>query len=157
MNDPRDRSFSDLKVGEELAPLTIQIDRDHITGFQHFLGHFDKADGASWLIGNNLHVDEEYSQRNMYGGVVGDAHQTFQYLCQMLTDYLPWGTLLSGYSELDIKLTNPTRLGDKVVTKGKILEKTFEEGRNYVLCEVSATKQEDKLIAIGTIKAYVPR
>ena len=155
--DPRDRTFSDLKEGEELKPLRISVTREHINGFQEFLGHFNEEDDAgSWLVGNNLHVDEDYSRRHIYGGVVGDAHQTFQYLCQVLTDSLPWGSLVSGYSTIDVKLTNPTRPGDTVVAKGKIVQKTTEDGRDYVLCEVNATKQEDKLVAIGTIKAHVP-
>lgn len=155
--DPRDRRFADLKEGEELNPLHVSVTRDHINGFQEFLGHFNEEDDAgSWLIGNNLHVDEDYSKRNMYGGVVGDAHQTFQYLTQLLTDSLPWGSLVSGYSSLDIKLTNPTRPGDEVVAQGKIVKKLTEDGRDFVVCEVQAHKQGDKLIAIGTIKAHVP-
>jgi hypothetical protein len=155
--DPRDRTFADLTEGEELRSLHIEVTREHINGFQEFLGHFETEGYSSWLIGNNLHVDEDYSRRNMYGTVVGDAHQTIQYLCQIVTDSLPWGSLLSGYSELDIKLTNPTRPGDSVVASGKIIEKRTEEGRNYAICEVRASKQGDRLVAIGTIKAYVPR
>ena len=157
MGNLRDRTFSDLKTGEDLKTLHIAVTREHINDFQEFLGHFDSDGYSKWLIGNNLHVDEDYSRRHMYGTVVGDAHQTIQYLCQVVTDSLPWGSLLSGYSEIDIKLTNPTRPGDNVVASGKILEKTTEGGRNYAVCEVRAVKGEDKLVAIGTIKAYVPR
>ena len=155
--DPRDRSFKDLVEGEALPPLHISITKDHINGFQDFLGHSNPhaIEGNTWLIGNNLHVDEEYSKKNMFGGVVGDGHQTIQYLCQLLTDSLPWGSLVSGYSSLDVKLTNPTRPGDEVVATGKIIRKLTEGGRDFVICEVSATKQQGSVVAIGTIKAHV--
>ncbi|MCC6472958.1 MAG: hypothetical protein IT514_04355, partial [Burkholderiales bacterium] len=73
--DPRDRGFDDLKEGEALRPLRVSVTREHINGFQDFLGHHDPntIEGTQWLAGNNLHVDEEFSRRNMFGGVVGDG------------------------------------------------------------------------------------
>ncbi len=156
--DPRYRSFADLVEGETLPELHVSVTQDHITGFQEFLGHHDPTETeTAWLIGNNLHIDEEYSKRNMYGGVVGDGHQTIQYLCQLVTDSLPWGTLVSGYSLIDIKMTNPTRPGDQVVATGKIARKLTEDGRDYVICELQATKQQGRVVAVGTIKAHVPK
>jgi hypothetical protein len=158
-NDPRDRAFADLAEGEALRPLHVSVTREHINGYQDFLGHHDPntIEGTQWLVGNNLHVDEDFSRRNMYGGVVGDGNQTIQYLCQLLTDYLPWGSLVSGYSSLDVKLTNPTRPGDEVVATGAIVRKLTENGRDYVICEVQASKQQDALVALGTFKVHVPR
>ncbi|MCC6472501.1 MAG: MaoC family dehydratase, partial [Burkholderiales bacterium] len=114
-------------------------------------------EGTQWLAGNNLHVDEEFSRRNMFGGVVGDGNQTIQYLCQVITDSLPWGSLVSGYSSLDAKLTNPTRPGDEVVASGSIVKKFSENGRDYVVCEVKAVKRQDSVVAVGTFKVHVPR
>jgi acyl dehydratase len=108
------------------------------------------------MAGHNLHVDQEYSREHMYGGNVGDGHQTIAYLCELVTNWLPYGALVSGYSELDIRMTNPTRPGDCVVAKGVVKDKFIEEGRKYVLCEVNAFKGGDKMVAIGTIKAMVP-
>ena len=158
-DDPRDRTFADLAEGEALRPLHISVTTEHITGFQDFLGHHDPntIEGTQWLVGHNLHVDEDYSRRNMFGGVVGDGNHTIQYLCQVLTDSLPWGSLVSGYSSLDVKLTNPTRPGDEVVASGTLVSKFTENGRDYVLCEVQATKQQESLVALGTFKVYVPR
>jgi hypothetical protein len=156
--DIRDRSFADLVEGEALKPLHISVTKEHINGYQDFLGHHDPntIEGTQWLVGNNLHVDEDFSRRNMFGGVVGDGNQTIQYLCQLLTDSLPWGSLVSGWSSLDVKLTNPTRPGDEVVATGNIVKKYSEDGRDYVLCETKAVKQGDAVVAIGTFKAYVP-
>ncbi|MBN9425884.1 MAG: MaoC family dehydratase [Burkholderiales bacterium] len=158
MTDPRDRSFADIEEGERLGPLHISVTQQHINDYQEFLGHFDGADpDKRWLLGNNLHVDEEYSKRNMFGGLVGDGHQTIQYVTRLLTDHLPWGTLISGYSTVDVKLTNPTRPNDEVEASGHVVGKFTENGRNYVLCEVQASKQGGVTVAMGTIKAYVPR
>jgi hypothetical protein len=157
MSDPRDRHFGDLLEGEELRPLTLHATQDHISDFQDFLGHRDTSDpDKAWMLGNNLHVDEDYSKRNMYGGVVGDGHQTIQYCCQLLTDSLPWGTLVSGYSKVDVKLTNPTRPGDEIVVTGQVTRKYSEDGRDFVVCQVQAHKQGGVLVATGTIRAHVP-
>jgi len=147
-------NWDQVEVGEEITPLTFYVTQDHIDRFQEFLGH--PANSTSWMAGHNLHVDEEYSREHMYGGNVGDGHQTIAYLCELVTNWLPYGALVSGYSELDIRMTNPTRPGDRVVAKGVVKDKFIEEGRKYVLCEVNAFKGEDKRVAIGTIKAMVP-
>lgn len=155
--DIRDRRFADLQEGEDLKPLTISVTQEHINNFQEFLGHLDAEGQFGKAAGKNLHADEDYARQHIYGSVVGDANQTIQYLCQVVTDSLPWGSLLTGHSEIDIKLVNPTRLGDAVLVSGKIVEKRIEDGRNFAICEVRADKQGDKLVAIGTIKASVPR
>lgn len=157
MTDPRDRHFANILEGEALRPMHVNVTQHHIDVFQDFLGHRDASDpDKAWLLGNNLHTDEDYSKRNMYGGLVGDGNQTAQYCCQLLTDSLPWGTLVSGYSAVDVKLTNPTRPGDEVVVTGNVTRKFSEDGRDYVVCEVLAVKQGGSVVATGTIKAYVP-
>ncbi|MBI4200776.1 MAG: MaoC family dehydratase [Chloroflexi bacterium] len=147
-------SWDQIQVGEEITPLTHYVTQDHINKFQGFLGH--AAAGPSPMAGHNLHVDEEYSREHMFGGNVGDGHQTIAYLCELATNWLPYGALVSGYSEVDIRLTNPTRPGDRVVSKGVIKDKFIEDGRRYVLCEVTAVKGGDRIVAFGHIKAMVP-
>ena len=156
VTDMRNRSFEEVEEGESLRELAIEVTQKHIDDFQVFLGHTLADSEHPWLLGHNLHVDEDYSRSHMYGGLVGDGNQTCQYLCQAVTDSLPWGTLLSGYSKLNIKLTNPTRPGDRVRVTGTVLRKYREDQRDYVECEVRATKGEGQLVAVGSIKAYVP-
>ena len=148
-------SWEEIQVGEAITPLVHYVTQEHINRFQEFLGH-GPSTVQGWMRGHNLHVDEEYSRAHMYGGTVGDGHQTIAYLCELVTNWLPYGALVSGYSEVDIRLTNPTRPGDVVTSTGSVRDKFTEEGRNYILCEVMATKGEKKLVAIGQIKAMVP-
>jgi len=156
--DPRDRTFDEINVGEALPTLEVDVTGDHIIAFQAFLGHLTpEFEEMKWIVGNNLHLDEDYSRRNMFGGVVGDAHHTIQYLCQVVTDGLPWGSLVSGHSAIDIKLTNPTRPGDHVVATGRIVDKLIEDGRQIIVCEVEAIKQDSKTVAVGTVRAHVPQ
>ena len=138
-----------------MTPLVHYVTQEHINRFQEFLGHGPSM-VQGWMRGHNLHVDEEYSRAHMYGGTVGDGHQTIAYLCELVTNWLPYGALVSGYSEIDIRLTNPTRPGDVVTSTGSVRDKLTEEGRNYILCEVMATKGDEKLVALGQIKAMVP-
>ncbi len=157
-NDPRDRTFEDIAPGEALLAQRIEVTQEHINTYQDFLGHSNPNDPETgWLVGNNLHIDEEYSRRNAFGGVIGDGHQTAQYLFRMVTSSLPWGTLDAGYSSFDLKFTNPTRPGDVVVTKGHVVDLVTEDGRDFAVCEVQAWKQGDRMVAAGRIKAHVPR
>lgn len=154
----RDRSYDDIQVGEELIPLRITVTMEHIVGYQDFLGHLDPDDPETgWLVGKNLHIDEGWSQENIFGGVVGDGQQTGQYLCQLVTNSMPWGTLDAGYSSFDIKFPNPTRPGDVVVATGKVTKKFVQEDRQFVTCDVQAAKASGALVAVGTIKAFVPK
>lgn len=148
-------SWENVQVGEVITPLAHYVTQEHINGFQEFLGH-GPSTVQGWMRGHNLHVDEEYSRDHMYGGTVGDGHQTIAYLCELVTNWLPYGALVSGYSEVDIRLTNPTRPGDVVTSTGRVRDKFTSEGRNYILCEVMATKGEETLVALGQIKAMVP-
>jgi len=148
------RSFEDLRVGDEMTPLVKHVTQDHINTFQHFMGHHERGE-MSWLVGHNLHIDEEYSRRHMYGGNVGDGHQTISYLVQLLTSWLPAGALMRGNSSMDIKLTNPTRPGDTITVTGRVADKLVEDGKKFIVCEVRADNQNGKLVAIGTVKAYV--
>ena len=156
--EPRDRTFDEIAVGEELLTLQVEVSQDHINVYQDFLGHIDPNDPETgWLVGNNLHVDEEYSRRNAFGGVIGDGHQTGQYLLRMVTASMPWGTLDAGYSSFDLKFTNPTRPGDVVQTRGQVVAKESIDGRDFAICEVQAWKQGHRMVATGTIRAHVPR
>ena len=148
-------SWEDVQVGEQLAPLMHYVTQEHINRFQEFLGH-GPSQAQGWMSGHNLHTDEEYSRAHMYGGNVGDGHQTIAYLCELVTNWLPYGALVSGYGEIDIRLTNPTRPGDVITSTGTVREKYTEDGRKYVLCEVQAMKGEERLVAVGQIRAMVP-
>jgi acyl dehydratase len=57
---------------------------------------------------------------------------------------------------VDIKLTNPTRPGDRVDVSGKLTRKYVQDGRHFVVCEVTAVKQNGSLVATGTVRAHVP-
>lgn len=148
-------SWENIQVGEEIPPVIHYVTQKHINTFQDFLGH-GPTTAEGWMRGHNLHVDEEYSRAHMFGGNVGDGHQTVAYLCELVTNWLPYGSLVSGHSEIDIRLTNPTRPGDVVTSRGHVKDKFIEEGRKYVVCEVMAAKGQDRLVAIGFIKAMVP-
>ena len=118
-------------------------------------------DGVGRNLQEHLGIEVRYATRA--GKTLRDEFKPHRLLKHLL-DYLLFrkglltfnGALVSGYSEIDIRLTNPTRPGDVVTSTGSVKGKFTEEGRNYILCEVMATKGEEKLVALGQIKAMVP-
>ena len=141
------------EVGEVFTSDPITVDMTHITGFQDFMGHLDPSFS---LAGFNHHVNDDFAKEHLYGGVVGDGHQTIQYLCQVVTDHLPAGALVSGWSSFDLRLVNPTRPGDTVVARAQVSAVTPHGAGTVVELEVSAANQRDATVAFGVIRAFVP-
>lgn len=151
----RKRSFDDIQVGEAVTPLYKTVTVDSIEKFAVFLDQIPRGQSAAAATGNP-HLDEAFAQRSIFGGRFADGNHTVAHLCQMVTDWLPIGALVSGYSEVDIKLPNPVRPDDSVTVTGQVVDKFTGDGRDYAVIEVLARTQRDKVVAAGTIKAYVP-
>jgi len=140
-------------AGEVFTSKPIEVTPQHITDFQEFMGHLDPSFS---LADHNHHVNEEFASRHMYGGIVGDGHQTIQYLWQVVTDHLPADALVSGHSSLDVRLVNPTRPGDTIVAKAEVTAVEPAAGGSIVVLDVNATNQREATVAFGTIRAFVP-
>lgn len=151
MSTPEPRSMPN--VGDVFTSDPITVDMKHIVDFQDFMGHLDRSFS---LVDFNHHVNEDFAKQHLYGGVVGDGHQTIAYLHQVVTDHLPAGALVSGGSTFDIRLVNPTRPGDTVVATAEVVAIEPHEAGTVVELKVGATNQREATVAFGVIRAVVP-
>ena len=150
----RRTDFADIRVGDLLPKRTWTVSKADIESFGDFL-YPATPDNPKRL--GNPHMDEEYARKHIYGGLFVDGNQTVACLCQLATDWLPPGALVSGFSDVDIKLPNPIRVADVVTFSGEVASTTSREGRDYVTLQVLARNQAGKVVAAGTIATCVPR
>ena len=103
------------------------------------------------------HLSEEYARSQIFGGVFAAGDQIMSVVCQTATDWLPPTALVSGHSEVDLRFTNPCRLGDTLTIGGEVVDKQCVDGRDMVILKMVAENQKGKVVCAGTISAYVPR
>ncbi|OGA25475.1 MAG: hypothetical protein A3I01_18195 [Betaproteobacteria bacterium RIFCSPLOWO2_02_FULL_65_24] len=146
--------FEDIRVGDGLPRQTWTVAKEDIEAFGDFLY---PATAQNPERRGNPHIDEEYARQSIYGGLFVDGNQTVALLCRMATDWLPPGSLVCGFSEVDVKFPNPVRVADVIAFSGEVSAKTTEGGRDRVRLEVLAQNQAGKAVAVGAICACVPR
>ncbi|MBI4201290.1 MAG: MaoC family dehydratase [Chloroflexi bacterium] len=158
----RKHHWEEIEIGDVLTPEVHYVSQEHIDKFQGFLGHGPESlvDGDRGTE-HNFHMNEQYARRTAFGGAVGDGNQMVNYLVELATDWLPYGAVVSGYTHLDAKITNPTRPGDVVTATGTVKDKYVESGRKFVLLELEAHAKrpgvdERRLVVMGTLRTFVP-
>ena len=68
------------------------------------------------------------------------------FFARLMTDWIGDGTELR---KLEWKVTRSALPGKDIVCRGKIKERIDSEGEKYVVCEVTASNENDELIASG--------
>lgn len=148
------QDFDAIRIGDALPAQTWTVTKADIEAFGDFLY---PATAANPERRGNPHIDEEYARQSIYGGLFVDGNQSVAFLCRMATDWLPPGSLVSGFSEVDVKFPNPVRVADVITFSGKVSDKTSEGRRDRVKLDVIAHNQAGKVVAVGSISTYVPR
>lgn len=147
------KDFASIQVGDVLPKRTWTATKENMRAF----GELIPAQPDNPTRARNPHLDEEYARGQIYGGLFVDGNHTMSLVCQVATDWLPPGGLLSGHSEVELKFPNPCRLGDTLILGGEVVGKTSENGRDVVTLKMLAENDKGKVVAVGTIAAYVPR
>lgn len=147
------KDFASITIGEGLPRRTWTANIEDMQAF----GELTPPRPDDPTRANNPHLNEAYASRQIYGALFVDGNHTAALACQVATDWLPAGTLLSGHSEVDLRFPNPCRLGDTVTFGGEVVDKIIKDGRNLIVLKIQAESDKGKIIAAGTITAYVPK
>ena len=150
---PGPRDFASIEIGARLPSRTWTANLEDMRAF----GELTPARPDDPARSNNPHLNESYASRQIYGALFVDGNHTVALACQVATDWLPAGSLLSGHSEVDLRFPNPCRLGDTVTFGGEVVDKISQDGRNLVVLKIQAESDKGKVIAAGTITACVPK
>lgn len=134
--------FSDIEVGDAIAPLTkpafgkVQLALYASAGADH----------------NPIHLDEEAARGAGLPGVIAHGMLTMAFLGELLTDWVPPRNVRS----LSARFTAMALLGDTVRCAGTVTGKAVVEGENRVELELVAENQKGEKIQLGKAVVALP-
>jgi acyl dehydratase len=150
----RQLSYGSASVGDQLATLRI-------TESQEVINRRNEFRLAGKVSASNIHTDEEFARRNIFGGTVNAGPATMSYVDQMLQRSFPLSAFYSGGTLL-MRAITPFRSGDTVTFQGEITGKrqiTAIEGDNQVgilECRVKGKNQRGELVCLADAAMVMP-
>jgi acyl dehydratase len=150
MDTPEKRplNFDSISVGDQLAVLTISESQEIIN-----------RKSALRLAGepneSNIHTDQEFARRNIFGGLVNSGPATMSYVDQMLQLSFPLQSFYDG-GRLLMRAIEPFRAGDTVTFHGEVTGKGGDAGKRAVACRVRGTNQRGDLVALSDAVLVLP-
>lgn len=143
MIEDRKVTFDTINIGDEIPPVVKEIDKTLPIRYA----------GASEDY-NLIHIDEEFAKKSGMKGIILQGFCTLAFISQMMTDWLHDPSSLK---ELKGRFTGVVYPGDRITTKGKVVDKRTEGGKRKVVCEVWAENQRGEIvIGKGLAVAEVP-
>lgn len=133
-------TFNSIDVGDELPPFTIGETQETINASGINIKQREPRP--------NLHTDEEFAKRSLFGGTANSGATTMAYVTQMLEARFPASAFYNG-GRLLHKAIRPFRPGDIVTFTGRLTGKREEDSRKIVDCEVKAHNQLGQLIGVS--------
>ena len=140
--------YDKVEVGDELPILVKHESQASIDQYARLASTAPRND---W---HNLHTDEEYAKQGIFGGTVNMGVATVAYVAELLEKGFPLQKLMSPGSRLEMRATEPVRIGDTLTFTGQVTGKREEQGQRLVECEVTGTNQNGAVVARA--RATVP-
>ena len=141
-------SFDALSVGDQLAPLAISES-------QEIINNRNELRLAGKPSPSNIHTDEEFARKNIFGGTVNAGPATMSYVDQMLQLSFPLRAFYEG-GRLLMRAIEPFRSGDTVTFEGEVTGKQVEDGKKVVVCRVKGTNQRGSLVCLSDATLVMP-
>ena len=96
-------------------------------------------------IGSNLHSDESFARRTIFGGTVNMGVATAAYCSEVLERAFGAATLLRPGGRLEFKGIRPVRAGDEITVGGRLTERYPDHGQ----CELVVHNHAGALVGVG--------
>jgi acyl dehydratase len=129
------QSYASLAVGD--APIRLETDPISRTTLALYGG----ASGDH----NPMHIDIDYAKAAGEADVFAHGMLIMAYLGRSVTSWVPQTALRS----FNTRFTAITRVGEKIIVTGKVVEKTQVDGENRVKLELAATNEKGEMKAAG--------
>ena len=97
---------------------------------------------------NPIHIDENYAKNTDFGGTIVHGMFLISSISEMLINNVGENWAKSG--KLKIKFRNPLRVGEEIITEGKISKFAKEKNGTLITCEVMCSDKDKKLLISGT-------
>lgn len=141
-------AFDAVSVGDELGRLVISES-------QEIINRKNELRLAGKPSPSNIHTDEEFARRNIFGGTVNSGPATMSYVDQMLERSFPLRAFHDG-GRLLMRAITPFRAGDTVTFAGEVTGKRVEDGNRIVQCRVRGTNQRGELVCLSDATMMLP-
>ncbi len=126
-------TFDEIKIGQTAQYERI-ITADDIHKFAEVSGDH-----------NPLHLDEEYAKSTIFKGRIAHGLLSASFISTVLANQLPGpGTV---YLHQDLDFLKPVRIGDRITTIVKVLEKNAEKKR--ITLQTQCINQNNKIVVEG--------
>lgn len=136
----RDRSFSDLKIGET-ASFDVHISEEMMRAFGQMTGDV-----------NPLHTDESYASSTKFGRRVVYGQLLNALFSRLIGHYLPGRRAL--YLSQTSRFDAPCFVGDRIRVLGRLTEKHERSGLLTIETSIHRLPSDDLLVS-GTAVAMV--
>jgi len=137
----------DTQVGAELEPVVKTFTIELMSEFEALFGL--SSNGQM----ENYHNDAEAAQIAGLRAPIASAHLSISYMHELLNKFFGHDWIKGG--TLSLKFIRPTIEGDRVTYKGKVKEKTDEDGRVRLILDVWTENQRGIQTAVGTASGLV--
>ena len=117
-------SFEQVKVGDEIPPLSVELNQMMLWLYAGASGDF-----------NPIHIDKEFGEKVGLGGTIAHGLSSMARMSRCLTD---WAEDPGALKRFKVRFASPARPGDTVTFWGKVIDKSIEDGKNLVTLEVGA-------------------
>jgi len=128
-------SYADINVGDE--PIRLETDPISRTTLALYCG----ASGDH----NPMHIDIDYAKAAGEKDVFAHGMLVMAYLGRSVTSWVPQTALRS----FNTRFTAITRVGEKIICTGKVVEKKEVDGEKRVKVELLATNEKGESKAAG--------
>lgn len=128
-------SYADINVGDE--PIRLETDPISRTTLALYCG----ASGDH----NPMHIDIDYAKAAGEKDVFAHGMLVMAYLGRSVTSWVPQTALRS----FNTRFTAITRVGEKIICTGKVVEKQEVDGEKRVKVELLATNEKGESKAAG--------
>lgn len=132
-----------VEVGLELPPVSKFITQEKINKYAEASGDF-----------NPLHIDPEFAKTTMYKGTIAHGLMSVAFLSEMMSRWAG-SVWMAGPSQMEVAFLAPVRPGDTVTAKGKVTDKSVEDGKVRFTCEIWCENQEGQKVIAGKSQVVV--
>lgn len=129
------QSYASLNVGDQ--PIRLETAPISRTTLALYAG----ASGDH----NPMHIDIDYARAAGESDVFAHGMLVMAYLGRSVTSWAPQTALRS----FNTRFTAITRIGEKIIVTGKVVEKMQVDGENRVKIELAATNEKGDMKAAG--------
>jgi acyl dehydratase len=141
-------AFDTVAVGDHLPGLVISES-------QEIINRKNELRLAGNPSPSNIHTDEEFARRNIFGGTVNAGPATMSYVDQMLERSFPLRAFYSG-GRLLMRAITPFRAGDMVTFAGEVTGRRVEDGNGIVECRIEGINQRGEMVCLSDATMMLP-